>query len=138
MQVRKGVWPVMQRVLQFDSDEDFLKLSKVVLSDVGGFDLYQCRSRGQILGLISQVRPELLLIDVSRADTEKQESLLDLLFWLESLGRIPTIYLTTCADPILIRLLKVQGALAVLPKPLDITKLPSEINTRLRPGPMMH
>ncbi|GHF70799.1 response regulator [Seohaeicola zhoushanensis] len=121
----------LKRILQVEDDPDIATLSRLVLEEIGGYEIEQCVTLPEAVGLALNFQPQLLLLDYMLPGHS------GLVIWnaikmLPGYKDVPAIFLTARAEPELRAKLLGLGALAVLVKPFDAMKLSSIIGNRWR------
>lgn len=92
----------------------------------GGFSATVCSSGAEAIDCVSDVRPDLLLLDVMMPGMDGPTTLRELRK-LPHTEHTPAIYLTARVQPAEIEEYLAGGACAVIPKPFDPLKLPERI-----------
>lgn len=114
------------KILVIDDEADIRKIARLSLSRVGGMQVVEADSGPEGVRKAEAERPDAILLDVMMPGMDGPATLA-LLRAGEATSRIPVVFLTAKAMTTEIERLKALGALAVLTKPFDPMKLPSEV-----------
>jgi CheY-like chemotaxis protein len=117
----------LQRILLADDEPDILEVSKIALETVGGFEVEVCSSGAELLQLLPEFRPDLIIMDVLMPDMAGPE-VLSRVRQLPDYTGIPVIFLTGVADGIELKALRDSGAADVILKPFDPMTLADRVD----------
>jgi CheY-like chemotaxis protein len=117
----------LQRILLADDEPDILEVSKIALETVGGFEVEVCSSGAELLQLLPDFRPDLIIMDVLMPDMAGPEVLLRVR-QLPDYSGIPVIFLTGVANGIELKALRDSGAADVILKPFDPMTLADRVD----------
>lgn len=117
----------LQRILLADDEPDILEVSKIALETVGGFEVEVCSSGAELLQLLPDFRPDLIIMDVLMPDMAGPE-VLSRVRQLPDYSGIPVIFLTGVADGIELKALRDSGAADVILKPFDPMTLADRVD----------
>ncbi len=117
----------LQRILLADDEPDILEVSKIALETVGGFEVEVCSSGAELLQLLPEFRPDLIIMDVLMPDMAGPE-VLSRLRQLPDYSGIPVIFLTGVANGIELKALRDSGAADVILKPFDPMTLADRVD----------
>lgn len=118
------------KVLVIDDEADIRKIARLSLSRVGGMQVVEADSGPEGVRKAEAERPDAILLDVMMPGMDGPATLA-LLRAGEATSRIPVVFLTAKAMTTELERLKALGAVAVLTKPFDPMKLPSEVKAAL-------
>lgn len=114
------------KVLIIDDEEDTRRVAGMCLGMLGGLEVVEAASGLEGLRIAAEERPDVILLDLLMPEMDGAETLVRLRKNPATLS-IPVIFLTTKGMFPEFEELKELGALAVLPKPFDPTRLSSQI-----------
>ncbi len=117
----------LQRILLADDEPDILEVSKIALETVGGFEVEVCSSGAELLQLLPDFRPDLIIMDVLMPDMAGPE-VLSRVRQLPDYSGIPVIFLTGVANGIELKALRDSGAADVILKPFDPMTLADRVD----------
>ncbi len=117
----------LQRILLADDEPDILEVSKIALETVGGFEVEVCSSGAELLQLLPDFRPDLIIMDVMMPDMAGPE-VLARVRQLPDYSGIPVIFLTGVANGIELKALRDSGAADVILKPFDPMTLADRVD----------
>lgn len=130
--------PRRKRILIADDDLVVLKVLSLKLSSVG-YEVVKVFDSGLVTRRIAEVNPDLILLDLDFGSTAAYGhvewdglKMLEWLMRLESLARIPVIFITASTEPDLEKTCQKAGAKAVFRKPIDFDELNAEIDSLTR------
>jgi CheY-like chemotaxis protein len=118
------------KVLIIDDEDDIRKIAKLSLGRVGGMEVVEAGSGAEGVKKADAERPDAILLDVMMPGIDGPATLA-LLRAGETTSRIPVMFLTAKAMTAEVERLKALGAVAVLTKPFDPMKLPSDVRAAL-------
>lgn len=118
------------KILIIDDEADIRKIARLSLVRIGGMDVIEAGSGADGVRKAEAERPDAILLDVMMPGLDGPGTLA-LLRAGETTAGIPVLFLTAKAMATEIDRLRGLGALAVLTKPFDPMKLPSEVKAAL-------
>lgn len=112
----------LRKVVHVDDDEDIRTLTRMALELVGGYEVTQFGSGEETLRAIDGLDPQLMLLDFMMPGMSGLE------LWRALRARpgfegIPAVFITAKSEHAFAEDLVGEGALAVIVKPFDISKL---------------
>jgi len=116
----------LTRVLMVDDDPDLRAMAHLSLTAVGGLEVELCPSGAEALARVSNLAPDLVLLDVSMPGMDGPTTLSELRN-LPCMKGVPVVFMTANTQPGEVRALLALGAAAVIPKPFDPMRLPAEL-----------
>jgi len=114
------------KVLIIDDEEDTRQVAGMCLGMLGGLEVVEASSGKEGLRKAAEEKPDVILLDLLMPEMNGAETLVRLRENPDTF-KIPVIFLTTVGMFPEFEDLKGLGALAVLPKPFDPTRLSSQI-----------
>jgi CheY-like chemotaxis protein len=121
------------RVLLVDDDEDIRQAVELSLERDEGFEVRSCSTADEAVETVRGFAPDLLLLDVEMPDCDGPTTLARLRRE-PAAAAAPVIFLTARAEPERIAGYRAFGALDVLQKPFEATKLASQLRGALARG----
>lgn len=116
----------LKRILFIDDDKNIRQLSELALRQSGIPDVITCRTYIDAMDVMKKARPDLILLDVMMPDIDGIEALSEIRK-KETLKNIPVIFVTAKVKPHEVGHYIHLGAIGVIPKPFDPTKLYRQI-----------
>ncbi len=120
----------IQNVLLVDDDQNLRRIGKLALERVGRWDVATAASGAEVMELVRQNRPDVILLDVMMPGMDGTETL-RVLKGDKSTAAIPVILMTAKIQTHELTSYLTLGASGIIAKPFDPLKLPSEISTIL-------
>lgn len=117
---------VAGRILQVEDDEDILFIARMVLADLGGYDLLQCASGPEAIEQAAAFAPDVLLLDYMMPGMNGLATLAALRD-IDSIARVPAIFMTAKSLDLAPDEVTGLGVIGVITKPFDPVTLPDEI-----------
>lgn len=117
---------VARRILQVEDDEDILFIARMVLADLGGYDLMQCASGPEALEKAESFAPDVLLLDYMMPGMNGL-STLTALRDIHNIAAVPAIFMTAKSLELSPENVTGLGVIGVITKPFDPVTLPDEI-----------
>lgn len=117
----------LERILHVDDEDDIRAIVQITLELVCGYTLKQCASGPEAIESAAEFRPQLLLLDVMMPEMTGEETWRQLAKQQE-LKDVPAIFMTAKAERSNVDKLLKLGALSVITKPFDPTKLCERID----------
>ncbi len=108
----------LQKILYVEDDPDIQEIARLALEEVGGFTVYICTYGREALGVVTQFKPDLIILDVMMPDMDGV-STFKALRKLETTSSAPVIFLTAKVQPKEVAEYRKLGALDVIFKPFD-------------------
>jgi CheY-like chemotaxis protein len=121
------------KVLIVDDEDDIRKIARLSLGRVGGMEVVEATNGADGVRKAEAERPDAILLDVMMPGLDGPATLL-MLRAGEATAKIPVIFLTAKAMSSELERLRALGAVAVLTKPFDPMKLPSQLMAALGGG----
>ena len=118
--------PKLQRILCVDDEEDILELVKEALESVGGFQVDCCISGHEALERISELKPDMLLLDAMMPQMDGP-TMLQALRLRHEFHYLPVVFMTARVQMRELEEYVVNGALGVIPKPFDPMLLSKQV-----------
>jgi len=118
----------LKRILYVDDEPSVSQIAILVLEKIGGFDLLACTSGQEALDQVEDFRPDLLLLDVMMPGMDGPTTL-ERLRALPVTADVPVIFMTGQTRPDEVASLKMLGAIDVIAKPFEPTKLPDQVRS---------
>lgn len=116
------------RITYVEDEVDIREVTEMALTEVGGFEVDCCASGPEALERIPQFKPQLVVLDVMMPGMDGPE-VLRRLGEIPELRDLPIIFMTAKTRKDEIAHFLSIGAIAVIPKPFDPFKLPSDVRT---------
>lgn len=116
----------LPKILHVEDDPDIREIALIALETIGGLPVVQCASGTDALTCVSEVMPDLFLLDMSMPDMDGIETL-NALRALPGLSTTPAIFMTARAQAQEHAELLSKGAVAVISKPFDAMSLARDI-----------
>lgn len=121
---------LITNVLLVDDDQDLLRIAQLSLRNVGNWTVHLARCGSEGLTLASQVKPDLILLDVMMPEMDGPETLARLR-QNPNTAKIPVIFLTAKVQQHEVHKYVGMGAVGVIFKPFDPMTLPQEVQRLL-------
>ncbi len=119
--------PVPKRLLHVEDDEDILMIARMVLVDLGGFEVLQCASGAEAIEKASGFSPDLMILDYMMPAMNGMATL-KALRGLPGLEAVPAVFMTAKTLSDTEAELKAAGVVGVIGKPFDPVSLPAQIS----------
>jgi len=116
----------LNKILYAEDEPDIQTITKMALSDLGGFDLKTCNNGAEAVEHAEAFAPDLILLDVMMP-TMDGPSALKLIKKIDSLKNTPVIFMTAKAQSHEVQQYLDLGAIDVIAKPFDPMTLASNI-----------
>ncbi|MDF1669970.1 MAG: response regulator [Roseovarius sp.] len=116
----------MYRLLHVDDDEDILEVALMSLEMSGKFEVRQCSSGQEAIGVASGYDPQVFLLDIMMPEMSG-ETTLRKLREIAGLEHVPAIFMTARVQPNEIEKYKQFGVLDVIIKPFEAVELSDTI-----------
>jgi len=123
----------LKRILYVDDEPSVSQVAILVLQKIGGFEVLACTSGQEALDQAEAFRPDLLLLDVMMPEMDGPATL-ERLRALPVTADVPVIFMTGQTRPEEVVALKALGAIDVIAKPFDPTKLPDQVRSAWQEG----
>ncbi|HET9446663.1 MAG TPA: response regulator, partial [Steroidobacteraceae bacterium] len=118
----------LSRILYVDDDDSMRELVRTALADQSEFTVVTCSSGFEALIIVGQLRPDLILLDVSMPRLDGVETL-ECLREMELGHHTPVVFVGAGLSQMERRRLQVAGAADVIPVPFDPARLPQLIRS---------
>lgn len=119
-----------RKILHVEDDKDVQEITRIALQLSDDFELLQCLSATEALGVAADFCADILLLDVMMPEMTG-DTLLAKLRELPHYAEIPAIFMTARAHDGEIAALKQAGGIAVIVKPFDPLSLGQQITAAL-------
>jgi two-component system, OmpR family, response regulator len=116
----------LKSILYVDDESDIREIVEISLERIGPVIVRTCESGEAALKLLSQFKPELILLDVMMPGMDGPTTLKNIRARRE-LALIPIIFMTAKAMPQEVARFKQLGAIEVIAKPFDAMRLATRI-----------
>lgn len=116
----------LKKIMCIDDQPDILKIARLSLEKIGGFEVHICIGGKQALKDVEEIKPDLILLDVMMPEMDGIETIKELRK-IEFIKLTPVVFLTAKVRPQEIQSYKDLGASGVLTKPFDAMSLPKEV-----------
>lgn len=116
----------LKKILYVEDQKDIQLIVQVALESISNYDLTICSGGEEALTIVSELSPDLLLLDVMMPDMDGP-TLLAEIRKREDLKKIPVIFITAKVLPNEIDALMSLGALSVIEKPFNPVTLGNNI-----------
>ncbi len=120
-----------KKLLHVEDDPDIRTIAGIALETVGGFNLKQCESGNEALGIAEDFAPDILLLDAMMPGLSGAETLVALRK-IDSMAGVPAIFMTAKVQPEEVKEFLSLGAIGVITKPFDPMKLSDEIDAMIK------
>ncbi len=121
----------LKKILYVEDETDIMAIAKIALEDLGGFTVKYCNSGKEALEVAQSFEPDLFLLDVMMPVMDGP-ALLKELRKIDTLKKVPTIFMTAKVQGSEIEQYKKMGAIEVIAKPFDPMTLSDLIKTSWR------
>lgn len=118
--------PAPRRLLHVEDDEDILMIARMVLVDLGGFEVLQCASGLEAIEKASAFAPDLLILDYMMPGMNGMATL-KALRGLPGLDTVPAVFMTAKTLSDTEAELAAAGVVGVIGKPFDPVSLPAQV-----------
>jgi CheY-like chemotaxis protein len=122
------------KVLVADDEPDIRRIARLSLNRLGGMDVVEAGSGAEAVLVAEREHPDAILLDVVMAGMDGPETLAALRSNPATEG-IPVLFLTAKSARAEVDRLLALGATAVLPKPFNPVRLPSQVREALAAAP---
>jgi len=120
----------MTRLLYVDDEDDIREVAVMSLELDPDFEVRSCSSGAEMLALVAEWEPHLILLDVMMPSMDGPTAFRRLRA-LPGGARIPVVFITARAQPQEVAELKTLGAAGVIAKPFDPMTLASQAREHL-------
>jgi CheY-like chemotaxis protein len=118
------------KILVVDDDADIRRMAALALERLGGFQVVLAEDAAQGIELAARERPDLILLDVSMPGTDGPAALAAIRAD-ERTREVPVVFFTAASADAEVARLQSLGAMAVVPKPFEVSDLPRRIRAVL-------
>jgi CheY-like chemotaxis protein len=108
----------LRTILLADDEPDILEISRIALETVGGYQVAICFSGQELLQLLPEFKPDLVVTDVVMPDMAGLE-VLTALHRIAGFEAVPVVFLTALERPEELEELRRAGAVEIIQKPFD-------------------
>ena len=119
-----------KQIVHVDDEEDILTITRMALELVGGFEVIQFNSGKKALEALSNLHPDLFLLDVMMPEMDGPELIAEIRKLPEHQST-PVVFMTAKAEHQVQNMAVLSGALACITKPFDPLTLNEELSTLL-------
>jgi len=119
--------PVLKRILLVEDDPDIQEVTSLALTSLGGFAVKVCGSGPEAIAVAPRFRPHLILLDVMMPGMDGLTTL-NALRANPDTAASPVVFLTAKVQPHEIEEYKRAGAVDILVKPFEPSRLPERLN----------
>jgi len=116
----------MIKILHVDDEADIRAITKLALESIGGFNVTSCASGTEAIATVTDVAPELIVMDVMMPEMDGPTTFRALQD-IPDANRIPVIFMTAKTQKDEIESLMALGAIGVIAKPFDPVQLSKEV-----------
>jgi DNA-binding response OmpR family regulator len=117
---------MIKTVLHVDDDEDIRDIVRVALGHIGGLDIAQCGSGNEALQLLSEIHPDVILLDSMMPEMNGEQTFKELRK-LEAGRSVPIVFVTAKVHEEAMRGFLDLGAAGVIVKPFDPLTLADDL-----------
>jgi two-component system OmpR family response regulator len=117
----------LQRILIADDEPDILEISRIALETVGGYAVTVCSSGRELLDLLPDIKPDLIVVDVLMPGMSGPE-VFEELRRKPGFDTIPVVFLTGVIAENEIEALLDSGVADVILKPFDPMTLADRVS----------
>jgi CheY-like chemotaxis protein len=114
--------PALTRILLVEDDPDIREIAEMALGTVGGFEVLSCGTGGEALRRLTELGPQLAVIDVMMPGMDGP-GLLAALRARPDTAALPIVFMTAKVQPEEMARWRALGAAGVIAKPFDPMKL---------------
>jgi two-component system, OmpR family, response regulator len=116
----------LKRIMCVDDETDILEVAKMCLETVAGFEVVCCSSGTEMLTVLQEEKPDLIMLDVMMPGMDGPATL-SAVRQKPQLNHVPIILLTARVQPAEIEQYLKMGAAGVICKPFDPMTISSQI-----------
>ena len=116
----------LQRVLVADDEPDLLEIARIALETLGGYEVVTCQSGSELLRLLPEFEPDLVVVDVLMPDMGGIE-VFNALRREPRYENLPVVFLTGLVLERDLDELRASGAADIITKPFDPMTLADRI-----------
>ena len=117
---------LLKRILLVDDEPDIRSIACLSLEAVGGYSIKSCSNGDEAIEIVKDYTPELILLDVMMPGKDGPTVLSDLR-QVDSLQKIPIVFLTARVHEQEVQEYMSVGAAGVISKPFDPMNLPARV-----------
>ena len=121
-----GPSPPLRRILLVEDDPDIRAIARLAMESVGRFEVRACASGREVLPVVREFKPDLILLDVMMPGMDGPATL-QALRGEPGAGAIPVVFMTAKADTADRAHYHRLGVAGVIAKPFDPMTLCDEI-----------
>lgn len=118
--------PMPAKLLHVEDDLDIQMIARMVLVDLGGFDVLQCASGAEAVEKAEAFAPDMLLLDYMMPEMNGLATL-RALREIPALRQVPAAFMTAKVLDLSQSELEALGVVGILSKPFDPVSLPEQI-----------
>jgi CheY-like chemotaxis protein len=116
----------LQKILLADDEPDIVEIARIALETLGGYEVLACGSGSEVLELVRDFRPDLVVIDVLMPDLGGVE-VVDRIRGLQGFETLPFVFLTGLVFEPDLKKLWEAGPVEIITKPFDPMTLAERI-----------
>jgi len=116
----------LHHILLVEDDPDIQEVAQMSLEVLGGFKVDSCSSGVEALEYVTQVIPDMILLDFMMPGMDGAETLAALRS-IPSLAAVPVVFMTARVRQTEVEAYGRLGAAGVISKPFDPTELPGQL-----------
>ncbi len=116
----------LARLLHVEDDADIALIARMVLVDLGGFEVLQCASGAEAVEKAAGFGPDLLILDYMMPGMNGLVTL-EALRGLPGLGSVPAVFMTAKAMAVSTGDMARLGVVGIIGKPFDPVGLPVQV-----------
>lgn len=117
----------LTRIFYVEDEPDIQHVVRLVLENLGGFDVMICSDGEQALKVVEDFLPDMIILDVMLPGMDGP-SVFESMRSMPTLAQVPFVFMTAKAQTKDIDYLKSLGACDVVTKPFDPLTLVNQIN----------
>ena len=115
------------KVLYVEDEPDIRLIATLAMEPIGGFTVKTCSSAAEALAVIREFMPDVLILDVMMPEMDGIQAFTKLRS-IETVAKIPVIFMTAKAQPSEVDNLLSLGAAGVITKPFDAMTLAEQVH----------
>lgn len=119
------------RLLHVEDDPDILMIARMVLVDLGGYEVLQCESGSEALAKAAAFAPDMMILDFMMPGLNGLATLRGLR-GLPGLDKVPAAFMTAKTLEVPAEEMAELGVVGIIKKPFDPVSLPDQINALWR------
>jgi CheY-like chemotaxis protein len=116
----------LRRILLADDEPDILRIARISLEMVGGYEVATCFSGSELLERLPDFKPDLVITDVVMPDMAGLE-VLEALRRIDGCESLPVVFFTGIGPADELEKLRQAGAVEIILKPFDPMKFSDRV-----------